>query len=153
LVQKAGQHDKYLINLKIAQARTGQNMNLMPAWRASARIRGIGKKHENRVAAEGRDMGGTGVITDGERSRASKIDQGRKFGPTDEIDRSGASRVDFCGERFFIGAADDDWKDPGRLEELLRERAIAPRRPALGRMTQRRAGDQYKESAVFQPGR
>ena len=112
-------------------------MNLPPAWRASARIRSIGKKNENRVAADCRDMGGAGVIPDGESGRVGKIDQACKFGAADEIDRSGASRADFCRERFFTRAADDNWKDPGRLEELLRKLAIAPRRPTLSGMTQR----------------
>src|SRR5262249_38510003 len=98
-------------------------------------------------------MGGAGVIPDGESGCVGKIDQACKFGAADEIDRSGASRVDFGGGRFSPRAADNYWKDPGRLEELLRKLAIAPRRPTLSGMTQRRAGDQYKESAVFQPGR
>ena len=128
-------------------------MNLPPAWRASARIRGIGKKNKNRVAADCRDMSGAGVIPDGEGGGVSKIDQACKFGVADEIDRSGANRADFCGKRFFTRSADDNWLDLGRLEELLRKLAIAPRRPTLSAVTQGRAGDQYKESAVFQPRR
>jgi hypothetical protein len=111
-------------------------VNLPPARGAPARIRSIGKKNENRVAAHCRDMGGPGVISDGESGRIGKIDQACKFSAADEIDRSRASRADFCGERFFTRAADDNWKDPGRLEELLRKLAIAPRRPTLCGMTQ-----------------
>ena len=110
-------------------------MNLPPAWRAPARVGGIGKKNEDRVAADCRDMGGAGVIPDGEGGRVGEIDQACKFGATDEVDRSGASSADFCSEPFFTRAADDYWKDPGRLEELLRKPAIAPRRPTLGDMT------------------
>jgi len=84
-------------------------VDLRPARRASARIRGIGKKYENRLPADRRDMGGAGVIADGESGRSYKIDQARKFGSTHEVDRNGAGRADFGSERFLPPAANDDW--------------------------------------------
>src|SRR6516162_722602 len=98
-------------------------------------------------------MSGASVVPNGEGGRVGKVDQARKLGASDEVDCSGAGCTDLGCQPLLPQGANDDRESAGCPEQSLRQLAIVPCGPTLGRMARRGSGDQQKEGALPQLGR
>ena len=67
-----------------------------------------GEQDHDRIAAGGGDMGGAGVVADGQRGCPRQCGQPGDLGAPDQIDGIGADRTDRAPERLLAGDADDD---------------------------------------------
>src|SRR5438270_12803196 len=106
----------------------------MAARRASAGVGGIGKEDDDRMTAGRGDVRGAGVIPDGKSGGIRQIDKAGELGATDEVDRVGAMRTDFGGERLFTRSPDDDGESAGRLYQPLGKQTVMLCGPALLRV-------------------
>src|SRR5207302_206938 len=106
----------------------------MAARRASTGVGGIGKEDDDRMTAGRGDVRGAGIIPDGKGGGIRQIDKAGKLGAADEIDRVGAMRADFGGERLLTRSPDDDGQGAGRLDQALGEQTVMLCGPALLRV-------------------
>ena len=107
---------KYTVDRKFVETRAGKHVNFPPARRATARVGGAGKQHDNRMTAGCGNVRGAGVIPDGEKSRIGEIGEAGETGTADEVDGLWASCADLGRQQLFASGADNDRKSGGCLK-------------------------------------